>query len=257
MPKATKGKKIVKGGKKSGIKRNPLFESKARNFRVGNDVQPRRNLTRFVRWPRYILLQRKKRVLMQRLKVPPQIHQFTHTLDRNQAKTLFKLLRKYQPETAKAKKERLTAAAKAKVDGKAAGKDSKPQVLKYGLNHITHLIEEKKAKLVIIAHDVDPIELVLWLPALCRKQEVPFVIVRGKANLGKLVHKKTASSVALTDVRKEDQAELETLVKSARAAYNDNVSIRKEWGGGKLGQKSTHRQDSQKKALEEEMLKKQ
>ena len=36
--------------------------------------------------------------------------------------------------------------------------------IKYGLNHITTLIEQKKAKLVIIAHDVDPIELVLWMP---------------------------------------------------------------------------------------------
>jgi len=28
-----------------------------------------------------------------------------------------------------------------------------------GLNHVTTLIEEKKAQLVIIAHDVDPIEV--------------------------------------------------------------------------------------------------
>jgi large subunit ribosomal protein L7Ae len=37
-------------------------------------------------------------------------------------------------------------------------------VLKYGLNHITTLIENKEAKLVVIAYDVDPIELVVWLP---------------------------------------------------------------------------------------------
>jgi len=66
--------------------------------------------------------------------------------------------------------------------------------LKFGLNHITHLVEEKKAKLVIIAHDVDPIETVLWLPALCRKQDVPFCFVKGKARLGKLVNKKNSHS---------------------------------------------------------------
>lgn len=36
----------------------------------------------------------------------------------------------------------------------------------------------------MIAHDVDPIELVVWLPALCRKMEIPYCIVKGKARLG-------------------------------------------------------------------------
>ena len=51
-------------------------------------------------------------------------------------------------------------------------------VVKYGLNHITHLVETGKAKLVVIAHDVDPIELVVWLPAVCRKMDVPYIIVK-------------------------------------------------------------------------------
>lgn len=43
---------------------------------------------------------------------------------------------------------------------------------------------QNKAQLVVIAHDVDPIELVVWLPALCRKMEIPYCIVKGKARLG-------------------------------------------------------------------------
>jgi Ribosomal protein L7Ae/L30e/S12e/Gadd45 family len=35
----------------------------------------------------------------------------------------------------------------------------KPLFVKYGLNHIVALIESKKASLVVISHDVDPIEL--------------------------------------------------------------------------------------------------
>jgi len=46
---------------------------------------------------------------------------------------------------------------------------------------------------VAIAHDVNPIELVIWLPALCRKQGIPYAIVKGKARLGALVHKKNAA----------------------------------------------------------------
>ena len=49
---------------------------------VGGNIQPKRNLTRFVRWPKYVRLQRQKRILYERLKVPPTIAQFTQTLDR-------------------------------------------------------------------------------------------------------------------------------------------------------------------------------
>merc|ERR1712094_156162 len=106
----------------------------------------------------------------------------------------------------------------------------KPLVLKYGLNHVTSLIENKQAKLVVIPHDVDPLVLVVWLPALCRKKEVPFCFIKGKARLGQLVHKKTASVVALTSVKREDQQELENLGKNFRAAFNDNAELRKRWG---------------------------
>lgn len=54
------------------------------------------------------------------------------------------------------------------------------QVIKFGLKHVTTLIEEQKASLVVIAHDVNPIELVVWLPALCRKMDIPYCIVKGK-----------------------------------------------------------------------------
>jgi hypothetical protein len=51
-------------------------------------------------------------------------------------------------------------------------------VVKFGLNHVTHLVETGKASLVVIAHDVDPIELVVWLPAVCKKMNVPYIIVK-------------------------------------------------------------------------------
>merc|ERR1712106_510335 len=99
-------------------------------------------------------------------------------------------------------------------------KTKKPMVLKYGLNHVTTLVEEKQAKLVVIAHDVDPIELVCWLPALCRKKEVPYCIIKGKGRLGQLVHKKAASCVAFTTVKQEDKAELEKLADNFKAQFN-------------------------------------
>jgi large subunit ribosomal protein L7Ae len=71
-------------------------------------------------------------------------------------------LHKYRPETKRAKRKRLLAAAQAKTENKdaAPAETKKPNVVKYGLKHITGLVEQKKAKLVIIAHDVDPIEVI-------------------------------------------------------------------------------------------------
>jgi large subunit ribosomal protein L7Ae len=104
--------------------------------------------------------------------VPPAIAQFGNTLDKNTATQLFQLLNKYRPESVQEKKARLLKEAESKTaEGESATtKDSKkPLFAKYGLNHCVALIEAKKASLVVIADDVDPIELVVFLPALCRK----------------------------------------------------------------------------------------
>ena len=37
--------------------------------------------------------------------------------------------------------------------------------------------------MVVITHDVDPIELVVWFPALIRKMNILYVIVKGKSFL--------------------------------------------------------------------------
>jgi len=178
------------------------------------------------------------RCIKKRLKVPPAINQFTKALEKNQASTLFRLLAHYRPETRQEKSKRLKEQAGAEVKQADIKQGPKSIFVKYGLNHITTLVEQKKAKLVIIAHDVDPIELVVWLPALCRKMNVPYVIVKGKARLGHVVHKKTVSALAFAEVRKEDQAKLDALITNANIQFKDNVTDRKRWGGGVMGAKT-------------------
>jgi len=58
-----KGKKVAAAPlavKKQITKKkvNPLFEKRPRNFGIGQDIQPKRDLSHFVRWPKYIRLQR-------------------------------------------------------------------------------------------------------------------------------------------------------------------------------------------------------
>lgn len=189
------------------------------------------------------------------MKVPPAINQFTRTLDKNQAAELFKLLVKIQPETKAAKTQRLEAAALAASGSEAAPAGTPPPpTLKYGLKHVTTLVEQKKARMVVIAHDVDPIELVLWLPALCRKMDVPFCIVKGKARLGTLTHKKTAAVLAVTSVPKESEASFKSLQDAFRAQFNETVERR--WGGGEMGRKTKAKLLKRQQQIEAELAKK-
>ncbi|KAH0843486.1 60S ribosomal protein L8-B [Fonsecaea pedrosoi] len=242
-----------KAGASKKAAKNPLLERRPRNFGIGQDVQPKRNLSRMVKWPEYVRLQRQKKILNMRLKVPPAIAQFQHTLDRNTAAQTFKLLNKYRPETKAQKKERLHQEATAVQEGKKKEDVSKqkPYTVKYGLNHVVGLIEAKKASLVLIPNDVDPIELVVFLPALCRKMGIPYAIIKGKARLGTVVHKKTAAVLALAEVKSEDKSELSKLVNAINEGYtNKYEEHRRHWGGGIMGVKAVARMDKKRKAVE-------
>uniref|UniRef100_A0A034WL49 60S ribosomal protein L7a n=1 Tax=Bactrocera dorsalis TaxID=27457 RepID=A0A034WL49_BACDO len=221
-------------------------------------VQPKRDLSRFVKWPKYIRVQRQKAVLQKRLKVPPPINQFTQTLDKTTAVKTFKLLEKYRPESALAKKQRLKKIAEAKAKGKDVQPKKKPSFVRSGTNTVTKLVEQKKAQLVVIAHDVDPLELVLFLPALCRKMGVPYCIVKGKARLGLLVRRKTCTALALTNVEANDKANFAKILEAIKTNYNDrHDEIRKHWGGGVLGSKSLARIAKLERAKARELAQKQ
>ncbi|OAE25028.1 hypothetical protein AXG93_4102s1060 [Marchantia polymorpha subsp. ruderalis] len=224
---------------------NPLFEKRPKQFGIGGSLPPKRDLHRFVKWPKYVRIQRQRRVLNQRLKVPPALNQFTKCLDKNLAAGLFKMLLKYRPEDKAAKKERLLKKAQAEAEGKTV-ETKKPIVVKYGLNH-------GKAQLVVIAHDVDPIELVVWLPALCRKMGVPYAIVKGKSRLGQIIHSKTASALCLTSVKNEDKHDFSKIVEAVKANFNDRYDeYRKQWGGGIMGVKSQAKTKIKEKILAKE-----
>lgn len=255
---APKGKK----GGKSAVKKvakaaDPLYPSTPRNYGVGGAIRPAgRDLSRFVKWPKYVRIQRQRAVLYQRLKVPPAINQFTKTLGKNEAMTVFTLFNKYRPETPAAKKQRIKEAAAAKAAGKADSASKAPNVVKFGLKHVTTLIEEKKAQLVLIACDVDPLEVVMWLPALCRKMQVPFMIVKDKARLGALVHQKNAAVICLTSVGKEDESQLKLLQDLAKEKFNSNPELIRRWGGGIMGLKTQAKLDKRAKAVAVEEAKK-
>ena len=66
---------------------------------------------------------------------------------------------KYRPESAALKKRRLKAIAEARLKNKNVKQPPRRAMIRSGTNTVTKLVEQKKAKLVVIAHDVDPIEV--------------------------------------------------------------------------------------------------
>ncbi len=54
-----------------------------------------------------------------------------------------------------------------------------------GTNETTKAVERGAAKLVVIAEDVEPEEIVMHLPPLCEEKRIAFVFVASKMDLGK------------------------------------------------------------------------
>ncbi|MGF3522759.1 MAG: 50S ribosomal protein L7Ae [Candidatus Bathyarchaeia archaeon] len=64
---------------------------------------------------------------------------------------------------------------------------SKSGVVKKGTNEATKAVERAIAKLVVIAEDVDPPEVIAHLPLLCEERKIPYVFVPSKEQLGKSI----------------------------------------------------------------------
>ena len=82
-PQKAKSAPATKSAPAAAIKKTSLFGPVKRNYGIGGAIQPRRDLSRMLKWPRYIRLQRQRKVLKMRLKVPPSIAQFSATADLN------------------------------------------------------------------------------------------------------------------------------------------------------------------------------
>ncbi|ELW72024.1 60S ribosomal protein L7a [Tupaia chinensis] len=120
---------VKKQEAKKGV--NPPFEKRPKNFGTGQDIQPERDLTRFVKWPRYIWLQRQRAILYKRLKGRPAINQFPQALECQAATPLLKLTHEHRPET-KQEKQRLLARAERKAAGKGDVPTKRPPALRAG-----------------------------------------------------------------------------------------------------------------------------
>lgn len=58
--------------------------------------------------------------------------------------------------------------------------------IKKGINEVTKAIERGVAKLVLVASDVNPPEIIMHIEPLCREKSIPVVKVKNKEELGTL-----------------------------------------------------------------------
>ena len=240
---AAKPKSEAGLSKKKAAKKNSIFVDSPKKLGLGGNVLPKRDVTRQVRWPLYVKRQRQKRVLERRMKVPPAVHQFRNVLDKDTKKALLTFLTKYAV-TSIGKKEK----KEGKVDKDTLRKQKQTE-LAFGIQEVTKLVETRKASLVAIAHDVDPLELVLWLPQLCIAHDIPYCIVKSKSELGKLVGLKTCTAVALKNIRNADQSVFDKLLESVKTKFNDRFEeIRRSWGGNQQGIRAQIRAEKRAKA---------
>jgi len=86
--------------------------------------------------------------------------------------------------------------------------------IKKGTNETTKAIERGLAKLVLIAEDVDPPEIVAHLPLLCEERNVPYIYVPSKERLGKAAGIETQAASACIIDPGQATTELENLIKA-------------------------------------------
>uniref|UniRef100_M3XX69 60S ribosomal protein L7a n=1 Tax=Mustela putorius furo TaxID=9669 RepID=M3XX69_MUSPF len=208
---------------------NPLFEKRPKSFGMGEDIQPKKDLTSFVKWFAW-----QRAILYKHLQVPPIINQFTQVLDCQTATQMLKLVHRYGPKTKQEKKQRLLAQAEKKAAGKGHVPTKRAPVFRGLVNTVTNLVENKKSQVVVIAHDVDSLKLIIFLHVLCLKLMVPCCIINGKARPGCLVPRKTCATVTFTQFNLEDKK----LMEAIKTNYNDKYDeIHCYWGGNNLGPK--------------------
>jgi ribosomal protein eL8 len=86
-----------------------------------------------------------------------------------------------------------------------------------GMNETTKAVEKGIAKLVVIAEDVEPEEIVMHLPVLCDEKKIPYGYVSSKQELGRSVGIDVACAAACIVEPGEAKESLKEVVEKIEA----------------------------------------
>ncbi|MGY5877278.1 MAG: 50S ribosomal protein L7Ae [Candidatus Thorarchaeota archaeon] len=78
--------------------------------------------------------------------------------------------------------------------------------IKKGINEATKSIERGNARLVLVAEDVEPAEIIMYLPGLCDDKKAPYIFVPNKKDLGNAVgiERPTAAVAIIVEGKAKD-----------------------------------------------------
>lgn len=97
------------------------------------------------------------------------------------------------------------------IEEKTAEVISKAEKVKKGANEVTKAVEKNIAKLVVIAKDVQPEEIVAHIPVICEEKGIPYSYISTKQELGKAAGLEVPTS-AVAVIYEGDAGELKELV---------------------------------------------
>jgi large subunit ribosomal protein L7Ae len=108
--------------------------------------------------------------------------------------------------------DNLQSEIKKVLNGIAKTRGSK---IRKGMNETTKSIERGIAKLVVMAEDVSPPEILFHMPILCEEKGIPYGYIKKQEDLGNAVRiNVAASSIAVEDAgSSENEQDLNSLIK--------------------------------------------
>ncbi|MBN2127820.1 MAG: 50S ribosomal protein L7ae [Candidatus Diapherotrites archaeon] len=113
--------------------------------------------------------------------------------------------------------------------------------IRVGANEATKAVERKTAKIIFIAGDVTPPEIVMHLPVLCKEKSIPFTYFPTKADLGTAAGISVGTAAIAVTEEGDAKKDLESLVKKLA-----------ELSGGKpVKEKEEHTEKPKEKVKEE------
>ena len=97
----------------------------------------------------------------------------------------------------------------------AETRDSK---IRKGMNEVTKSIERGTARLVVMAEDVSPPEILFHVPLLCEEKEVPYAYLSTRKELGNAVRINVgASSISVDNPGTGNDSALDGVIKQLEA----------------------------------------
>ncbi|TFF86782.1 50S ribosomal protein L7ae [Candidatus Thorarchaeota archaeon] len=81
--------------------------------------------------------------------------------------------------------------------------------IKKGINEVTKSIERGVARLVLVAEDVEPQEIIMYLPGLCDDKKASYIFVQSKDDLGRAagIERPTAAVSIIVDGKSKELVE--------------------------------------------------